>query len=112
MEKEDKPVRRNLARLDPGSRELYAYISGEYDRLLDLIERENLPFKLAKLYINARAINPWLEAMLCLDQEAMPANFQAGSRNGGRFPGCNSAGETQTDLPCSPDRQVSGETER
>lgn len=106
MDKENQTIRRNLQRLKPYTKDLYAYITDEYNRLLDVIEREKLPFKFAKLYINAFIGDPCVEAMLLLDREAMPSNFQAESRNDCHPPGYSSLEETQTDSPDLPDRQV------
>jgi hypothetical protein len=80
-QQENKTARRHLRRLSSNEPDIYAYLCGEYNRLLDVIEREKLPFRFIKIHTSVDAGKPFIEAMLYFDDDLLPANFEA---NNGR----------------------------
>lgn len=105
--KEEKDrERRRLRRFAPCEQGLAAHLYAEYNRLVDVIEKEKLPFKFAKLYIGVQGPgDPWLEAMLLFDCDMLPANLQARCKHECRLPGYSSSGETKSLCPWLRDRQ-------
>jgi hypothetical protein len=76
VQQENKTVRRHLHRVPSNDPAMYAYLCDEYNRLLDVIEREKLPFRFIDCSMGVVDDKPFIRNWLYFDADLLPANFQ------------------------------------